>query len=90
MPWNDAEGYDSPHDVAWSLRDELEERTDRVDYITSVARTQEGAAFLVKYNTGKTLRVSVSAAEPSPRFYPVEGEPDNREKREFEEAFEDD
>lgn len=89
VPWNDSEGHDSPHDLAWSLRDMFEENATGgfTDYVTSVARTQDGAAFLVKFKTGKLLRVSVSVAEPSPRFYPAEGEPDKREKKDFEETF---
>ena len=77
------EDYDSPNDVAWYLRD-LMEKTDYgvQDYVTSVARTRDGAAFLVKFQTGKRLRVTVTE-EPSVRFYPEEGEPDERERKEF-------
>ena len=90
IPWNDSEGHDSPHDLAWFLRDKTEVTEDldsRVDYVTSVARMENGgAAFLVKFQTGKRLRVTVTE-EPSVRFYPAEGEPDERERKEFREAF---
>ena len=91
IPWNDSEGHDSPHDLAWFLRDKTEVTEDldsKVDYVTSVARMGNGgAAFLVKFQTGKRLRVTVTE-EPSVRFYPAEGEPDERERKEFREAFE--
>ena len=65
--------------MAWFLRDKTDGPKTwitSVDYVTSVARMGNGgAAFLVKFQTGKRLRVTVTE-EPSVRFYPEEGEPD--------------
>lgn len=87
VPWNDALGVDNPQDLAAFLKQHVD---DRGFGVADVSWEQPGLSFLVTYTTGAHLRVSVSVAEPSPRFYPVEGEPDDREKKDFEEAFEDD
>ena len=71
------------------VREGIEDQLSYHYKVSSVHRhPQGGLTFSIRYPTGRLVRVMVAEAEPSPRFYPEEGEPDKREKKEFRETFE--